>query len=123
MNPEMIEIARRALDRDYDVLILTNAMRPMMRRRMREGLTDLKKKFGDKLTLRISVDHWSELHHDISQRGRSVCDFRHGTRLDQEILGERSLRREPMLPQEIPDIRQVGKAVAHDSNRRQSHRF
>ena len=35
MNPEMIEMARHALDRGYEVLILTNAMQPMMRKRIR----------------------------------------------------------------------------------------
>ena len=37
MNPEIIEITRASLERGYDVLILTNAMRPMMRKSMRAG--------------------------------------------------------------------------------------
>ena len=41
MNPEMIEMAARALDRGYEVLILTNAMRPMMRPRVQDGLRRL----------------------------------------------------------------------------------
>ncbi len=69
MNPEMIEITRRALARGYDVLVLTNAMRPMMRKSMRAGLEALQADYGDKLTLRISVDHWSEAHHD-TERGK-----------------------------------------------------
>ncbi|MRU16774.1 radical SAM protein [Roseovarius sp. A21] len=68
MNPEMIGMARAALTRGYRVLILTNAMRPMMRRRVQEGLRDLAADYGDKLTLRISVDHWSETNHD-TERG------------------------------------------------------
>ncbi|MDJ1016669.1 MAG: radical SAM protein [Paracoccaceae bacterium] len=67
MNPDMIEMARRALTRGYDVLILTNAMRPMMRKSVQTGLADLKKAFGDKLTLRISVDHWSASRHDLER--------------------------------------------------------
>ncbi len=68
MNPEMIEMARRCLARGYEVLILTNAMRPMMRPSMRVGLEELRGAFGDRLTLRISVDHWSAARHD-EERG------------------------------------------------------
>ena len=71
MNPEMIGMARAALSRGYEVLILTNAMRPMMRRRVQEGLQDLVAEYGDKLTLRISVDHWSEDNHD-TERGKGT---------------------------------------------------
>lgn len=68
MNPEMIEMTRACLARGYDVLILTNAMRPMMRKTMRAGLEALQAEYGDQLTLRISVDHWSEARHD-EERG------------------------------------------------------
>lgn len=71
MNPEMIGMARAALERGYEVLILTNAMRPMMRKRMQAGLLDLQEAWGDKLTLRISVDHWSENLHD-KERGKGT---------------------------------------------------
>ncbi len=69
MNPQMIEMARACLERGYEVLILTNAMRPMMRKTMQAGLRALHAEFGDKLTLRISVDHWSEDLHD-TERGK-----------------------------------------------------
>lgn len=68
MNPHMIDMARRALMRGYDVLILTNAMQPMMRPHVQRGLLDLHKRFGDKLTLRVSVDHWDAVQHD-KERG------------------------------------------------------
>ena len=73
MNPEMIAMARAALARGYEVLILTNAMRPMMRKRVRAGLQDLQSEFGDKLTLRISVDHWSPEIHD-AERGKDAFE-------------------------------------------------
>lgn len=69
MNPQMNEMARVSLERGYDVLILTNAMLPMMRPGVREGLLYLQKTYGDKLTLRISLDHWSQEHHD-EMRGK-----------------------------------------------------
>jgi len=64
MNPEMIAMARLCLERGYDVLILTNAMLPMMRKKMREGLLDLVGEFGDRLTLRVSLDHFEAQNHD-----------------------------------------------------------
>ncbi len=73
MNPEMIGMARTCLDRGYDVLILTNAMRPMMRRSMQEGLRALQAEHGDRLTLRISLDHYGALHHD-SERGKGAFE-------------------------------------------------
>ncbi|WP_317054467.1 radical SAM protein [Roseovarius rhodophyticola] len=69
MNPQVIEMARACLERGYEVLILTNAMRPMMRKKMQAGLRALQQDFGDKLTLRVSVDHWSEDLHD-TERGK-----------------------------------------------------
>lgn len=68
MNPDMIDMARVSLEAGYDVLILTNAMRPMMRKAVRAGLLDLHTRFGDRLTLRISLDHWSAEFHD-QERG------------------------------------------------------
>jgi len=71
MNPQIIEMSRASLERGYDVLILTNAMRPMMRKRVQDGLLGLVETYGDKLTLRISVDHWSESLHD-EERGKGA---------------------------------------------------
>lgn len=68
MNPEMIEMARRSLARGYEVLILTNAMRPMMRRKMQEGLREINAAYPGKLTLRVSVDHYDAKLHD-AERG------------------------------------------------------
>ncbi|MEX0278791.1 MAG: radical SAM protein [Ruegeria sp.] len=68
MNPQMIDMTRAALERGYDVLILTNAMAPMMRPKMRDGLLALQRDFNDQLTLRISVDHYRPDLHD-EERG------------------------------------------------------
>ncbi|MEO0358958.1 MAG: radical SAM protein [Pseudomonadota bacterium] len=69
MNPDMIEILRRSLAAGYDVLVLTNAMLPMQRKKMKEGLLDLNAAYPGKLTFRISVDHYSAEKHD-AERGR-----------------------------------------------------
>lgn len=68
MNPQMIEMLRLSLERGYDVLVLTNAMAPMMRPTVKAGLTDLVAHYGDKLTLRISLDHHQPDIHD-AERG------------------------------------------------------
>ncbi|NNK79189.1 MAG: radical SAM protein [Litoreibacter sp.] len=73
MNPDMVEMAQRSLARGYDVLILTNAMRPMMRKSVRAGLSELIATYGDKLTFRVSVDHWSREKHD-EERGDGSFD-------------------------------------------------
>ncbi|HEY9039400.1 MAG TPA: radical SAM protein [Roseovarius sp.] len=67
MNPQMIAMAHAALARGYKVLILTNAMRPMMRPNMQDGLRTLERDFPGQMTLRISVDHWSEALHDVER--------------------------------------------------------
>jgi len=69
MNPEVIEMAEASLARGYEVLILTNAMQPMMRRKMRAGLERLQAAYPGKLTLRISLDHHSAQNHD-TERGK-----------------------------------------------------
>lgn len=71
MNPQMNEMTCAALERGYEVLILTNAMRPMMRKSVRAGLLELAEAYRDKLTLRISVDHWSDTLHD-KERGQGA---------------------------------------------------
>ena len=69
MNPEMLQMARACLDAGFKVLILTNAMTPMMRKKVQSGLVELQKDYGDQLTLRISLDHFLKEHHD-EERGK-----------------------------------------------------
>ena len=73
MNPQMIDMTEAALARGYDVLILTNAMRPMMRKSMREGLLRLNAAYPGKMTLRISVDHYRADLHD-AERGAGAFE-------------------------------------------------
>jgi sulfatase maturation enzyme AslB (radical SAM superfamily) len=73
MNPQMIEIMEASLDAGYEVLVLTNAMRPMMRPSVQRGLLRLQETFPGKLTLRISVDHHrAELHDE--ERGHGAFE-------------------------------------------------
>jgi len=71
MNPDMARLAELVLKRGHEVLILTNAMKPMMRPKMQDALLALKDRFGDRLTLRISIDHHSRAVHDTERGGGS----------------------------------------------------
>ena len=64
MNSEIIAMLELALSRGYRVLVLTNAMKPMMRKGMQSGLVRLSATYGDRLTLRVSLDHWNHVKHD-----------------------------------------------------------
>jgi len=68
MNPEIIAMMHLALTAGFKVLVLTNAMLPMMRPRVQEGLIALAEEFGDRMTLRVSLDHYTAPKHD-SERG------------------------------------------------------
>ena len=74
MNPQMIDMARRALTDGFRVLILTNAMRPMMRKPMQDGLIALNRAFPDQLCLRVSLDHFGADLHD-AERGAGSFDI------------------------------------------------
>jgi uncharacterized Fe-S cluster-containing radical SAM superfamily protein len=66
MNRDMIAMMRSALGRGFEVLVLTNAMRPM--RRFEDRLKGLVLEHGDRLTMRVSLDHHSEAVHE-AERG------------------------------------------------------
>lgn len=68
MAPQMLAIMQVVLERGHSVLMLTNAMQPMMRPRVREGLLALRDEFGARLTMRVSLDHYDASHHD-EERG------------------------------------------------------
>ncbi|MEX0287031.1 MAG: radical SAM protein [Paracoccaceae bacterium] len=74
MNRDVIPMTEAALERGYEVLILTNAMRPMMRPAMQDGLARLNAAYPGKLTLRISLDHFSAKLHD-AERGPGSFDL------------------------------------------------
>lgn len=68
MNPHIIRLSEMALERGHELLVLTNAMKPMMRPRVQAGLKDLQARFPGQMTLRVSLDHFSETEHD-KERG------------------------------------------------------
>jgi hypothetical protein len=66
MNPDIIALLDAALARGHDVLVLTNAMRPMQRHKT--ALAMLRALYGNALALRVSLDHFSAPLHD-AERG------------------------------------------------------
>ena len=74
MAPQMLAILQVVMERGHSVLMLTNAMQPMMRPRVREGLLALRDQFGDRLTMRVSLDHYDAPHHE-EERGSGSFDL------------------------------------------------
>ncbi len=69
MNPDILAIMEEVLQRGFRLLVLTNAMTPMWHRRA--GLLALRERFGDRLTLRVSVDHFRRARHEEERGPRS----------------------------------------------------
>jgi uncharacterized Fe-S cluster-containing radical SAM superfamily protein len=71
MNREIVAMLTMALERGYACLVLTNAMKPM--RRFDAALLELGRRYRDKLTLRVSLDHYTRQVHE-AERGRQSWD-------------------------------------------------
>ena len=76
VNPGIMAMLEDALARGFDVLVLTNAMKPMQRHKA--ALLALKQRFGARLTLRVSVDHYSQTLHELERGQRSWAPMREG---------------------------------------------
>ncbi|RPF71884.1 radical SAM protein [Aurantiacibacter spongiae] len=72
MNPDIVAMLEEGLERGYEVLVLTNAMKPM--RRHEAALIDLRRRFGDRLTLRVSIDHHTRAVHE-AERGPGTWEI------------------------------------------------
>jgi len=71
MNPDIMPIMKTILERGFKLLVLTNAMRPMMK--CSDALIALNAAHGKNMTLRVSVDHFKqELHEE--ERGPKSWD-------------------------------------------------
>jgi predicted phosphodiesterase len=66
MNPNIIGLLKECLSRGFCVLVLTNAMKPM--RRWSKQLIDLKERYGHRLKIRVSLDHYTAGRHE-EERG------------------------------------------------------
>jgi MoaA/NifB/PqqE/SkfB family radical SAM enzyme len=71
MNPHLVAMVGDALGRGFAVLLLTNAMQPMQRPKVKRGLLDLNARFGRRLTLRVSLDHYGQALHEAERGPRT----------------------------------------------------
>jgi len=69
MNPHMMAILELCLSRGFDVLVLSNAMKPMAHKQTE--LLALKDKYTDRLSIRVSIDHYSQDLHEKERGPRS----------------------------------------------------
>ena len=67
MNPELPAMLEEVLVRDLAALVLTNAMKPMAK--CRPALLRLRDRYGERLTIRVSIDHYARQVHQL-ERGR-----------------------------------------------------
>lgn len=68
LNPEILTMLGDALSRGFEVLVLTNALHPMHRPRIKKGLLALREAHGSRLKIRVSLDHYTKALHE-SERG------------------------------------------------------
>ena len=73
LNPDMLAILETTLARGFEVLVLTNATRPMLRPRVKRGLLALRQDGGERLTLRVSIDHFDPAWHEY-ERGAQTFE-------------------------------------------------
>jgi len=66
VNPHLFDMLETCLGRGFRTLVLTNAMRPMQRHKQR--LLELRHRFGDRLVIRVSLDHYTGERHE-DERG------------------------------------------------------
>ena len=66
MNPDCLAIIEEALKRGFRVLVLTNAMKPLANKL--GNITGLAQQYGNRLTLRVSLDHYTQAVHE-AERG------------------------------------------------------
>lgn len=67
MNPALPEMLALCLGRGLRALVLTNAMKPM--HKMKPALLALRRRFGELLQIRVSIDHYGPAVHE-EERGR-----------------------------------------------------
>jgi uncharacterized radical SAM superfamily Fe-S cluster-containing enzyme len=66
MNPHLFAMLEECLSGGFRTLVLTNAMKPMQRHKQK--LAELRRRFGDNLVIRVSLDHFTAERHE-DERG------------------------------------------------------
>jgi len=76
MNPHIIALLEECLARGFRTLVLTNAMRPMWRHKQK--LLDLNRRYGERLVIRVSLDHYTAERHEEERGEGSFAATRDG---------------------------------------------
>jgi hypothetical protein len=71
LNPEMPSILAETIARGFEVLLLTNAMQPMQRPKVKAALLAAKDAAEGRLTIRVSLDHHTRALHE-AERGQNT---------------------------------------------------
>jgi MoaA/NifB/PqqE/SkfB family radical SAM enzyme len=69
MNRSLPAMLDETLSRGHRVLVLTNAMKPMHKKKA--ALLSLRERYGDRLTIRVSIDHYGREVHERERGKRS----------------------------------------------------
>src|SRR5208282_2792248 len=69
MNPDIMSMLADVLARGLDAIVLTNAMKPMTHHRA--ALLALRARHGDRLTIRVSLDHHTQAVHEAERGART----------------------------------------------------
>ncbi len=76
MNPDLLNIMADCLDAGMQVLLLTNAMRPMMK--CADGLLALQQRYPSQIQIRVSIDLYNPTLHEQERGKRSWQPMIHG---------------------------------------------
>ncbi len=71
LNRDLPAMLEDVLSRGHRALVLTNAMKPM--RNHAAALLSLRDRYGDALTLRVSLDHYGAVLHDLERQEGSFA--------------------------------------------------
>ena len=69
MNPDIMAMLGDVLERGLDAIVLTNAMTPMTHHR--NDLLTLRARHGDRLVIRVSLDHHTRVVHEAERGART----------------------------------------------------
>jgi uncharacterized Fe-S cluster-containing radical SAM superfamily protein len=69
MNRELPAMLEDVLARGFEAIVLTNAMKPMQHKKL--ALLALRERYGARLTLRVSLDHYGAAVHELERGARS----------------------------------------------------
>jgi uncharacterized Fe-S cluster-containing radical SAM superfamily protein len=76
MNPHLFDMLEECLTRGFRTLVLTNAMKPMQRHKAK--LVELRRRHGDNLVIRVSLDHFTPERHEDERGPGSFAPTRDG---------------------------------------------